>query len=97
MYLDTIVEKLSGTNVENGDVIMIPSPAGYHILMKCAPTDKAYELEANDVWFSNFASGLTALLFTDSAVPYLEQIKLNEKVYAKAPRMKEVAINYFYY
>ena len=97
MYLDTIVEKLSSADVKDGDVIMIPSPSGYHILFKCAPTDKAYELEANTVWFSNFASGLTAELFADQAEPYLEQIKLNEKVYAKAPSMKEVAINYFYY
>ncbi len=97
MYLDTIVEKLSSADVKDGDVIMIPSPSGYHILMKCAPTDKAYELEANAVWFSGFATGLTTELFADKAEPYLSQIKLDEKIYAKAPSMKEVAINYFYY
>ncbi len=97
MYLDTIVEKLSSTEVQNGDVIMISSPSGYHILMKCAPTDKAYELEANEVWFSGFASGFTAEIFAERAQPYLAQIKLNEKLYANAPSMKEVAINYFYY
>ena len=97
MYLDTIVEKLSSEDVKNGDVIMISSPSGYHILMKCAPTDKAYELEANEVWFTNFASGFTAEIFADRAQPYLAQIKLNEKVYANAPTMKEVTVNYFYY
>ena len=97
MYLDTIVEKLSSTEIQNGDIIMISSPSGYHILMKCAPTDKAYELEANQVWFSNFASGFTAEIFADRAEPYLAQIKLNEKVYAIAPTMKEVNLNYFYY
>lgn len=97
MYLDTIVEKLSSADVQNGDVIMIPSPSGYHILMKCAPTENAYELEANDVWFTSFATELTSELLTQYAEPYLAQIKMNEKVYANAPSMKEVAVNYFYY
>ena len=97
MYLDTIVEQLSSADVKDGDVIMIASPSGYHILMKCAPTEKAYELEANAVWFTNFVSGFTAEVFAERAEPYLAQIDLNEKVYAKAPTMKEVAINYFYY
>lgn len=97
MYLDTIVEQLSSADVKDGDVIMIASPSGYHILMKCAPTEKAYELEANAVWFTNFVSGFTAEVFAERAEPYLAQIDLNEKVYAKAPSMKEVAINYFYY
>ena len=97
MYLDTIVEQLSSADVKDGDVIMVASPSGYHILMKCAPTEKAYELEANAVWFTNFVSGFTAEVFAERAEPYLAQIDLNEKVYAKAPSMKEVAINYFYY
>ena len=97
MYLDTIVEQLSSADVKDGDVIMIPSPSGYHILMKCAPTEKAYELEANEVWFTNFASGFTAEIFEERAEPYLAQIQLNEKVYSHAPTMKEVTINYFYY
>ena len=97
MYLDTIVEKLSGTDTKNGDVIMISSPSGYHILYKCAPTQNAYDLEENNVWFSGFASNFTGMIFDDTAKPYLEQIKLDEKVYAKSPSMKEVAVNYFYY
>jgi hypothetical protein len=97
MYLDTIVEKLSSADVKVGDVIMIPSPSGYHILMKCAPTDGAYDLEANDVWFSGFANALTSELFADRVEPYLELIELNQKVYANTPSMKEVSANYFYY
>ena len=97
MYLDTIVEKLSSADVKVGDVIMIPSPSGYHILMKCAPTENAYELEANEVWFSGFATLLTGNLFEDRVESLRAEIKLNEKVYAKAPTMKEVAVNYFYY
>ncbi len=97
MYLDTIVEKLSDPNVKNGDVIMLSSPSGYHILMKCDFTDKAYELEENEVWFSGFASTLTSKLFADRCKSYLTEVKLNEKVYANAPNMKEVGVNYFYY
>ena len=97
LYLDTIVEKLSDPNVKVGDVIMISSPSGYHILMKCAPTENAYELEANDVWFSGFEALLTGDLFSNHTEPYRAQIELNQKVYAKAPSMKEVGVNYFYY
>ena len=97
MYLDTIVEKLSDPNVKNGEVIMLSSPSGYHILMKCDFTDKAYELEENEVWFSTFASTLTSKLFADRCEPYLADVKVNEKVYANAPGMKEVGVNYFYY
>jgi hypothetical protein len=97
MYLDTIVEKLSSADVKVGDVIMISSPSGYHILMKCAPTESAYDLEANKVWFSGFSTLLTGDLFADYTEPYRAQISLNQKVYAKAPGMKEVAVNYFYY
>lgn len=97
MYLDTIVEKLSSSDTKNGDVIMISSPSGYHILYKCAPTDKAYDLEANKVWFSSFATDFAGEIFDNNAEPYLAQIELDEKVYATAPSMKEVSLNYFYY
>lgn len=97
MYLDKIVEELSGADTKNGDVIMIPSPSGYHILFKCAPTQNAYDLEANKVWFSSFATDFTGMMFDDIAEPYLTKIELNQKVYAKSPSMKEVALNYFYY
>ena len=97
LYLNQIIEKLSGTDTKDGDVIMIPSTSGYHILFKCAPTQDAYDLEANKVWFSSFVSDFTGVIFDDTTEPYLAQIKLDEKVYAKAPSMKEVALNYFYY
>ena len=97
MYLDTIVERLSSPDAQNGDVIMIASPSGYHILYKCAPTDKAYDLEENKVWFSSFSTDFAGEIFDNNAEPYLAQIQLNQKVYAKAPSMKEVALNYFYY
>lgn len=97
MYLDQIIEKLSGTDTKDGDVIMIPSTSGYHILFKCAPTQDAYDLEANKVWFSSFVSDFSGMIFDETTEPYLAQIKLDEKVYVKAPSMKEVALNYFYY
>lgn len=97
LHLDNIVEKLSDPNAKDGDVFLLSSPAGYHIIFKCAPTDKAYEIEANQEWFTNFTTGLTGELFEQYAESYLTQIKLNEKVYANTPSMKEVGVNYFYY
>ena len=43
------------------------------------------------------ATLLTGDLFADRVEPYRSQIELNQKVYAKAPSMKEVGVNYFYY
>ncbi len=97
IHLDNIVEKLSDPDTQYGDVILLSSSAGYHIIFKSAPTDKAYEMEANREWFANFATGLTGELFTQRTEAYVGQIELNEKVYATAPNMKEVGVNYFYY
>jgi len=95
MYLETIVEKLEASDV--GAVTMIPSTSGYHIVMKFAHTDKAYEKEENEVWFKSFASGLTAQIFADRCEPYYDLITMDESVYQKAPNMKQVSVNYFYY
>ena len=97
MYLNEFVEELSNPDLKNGDVIMLSSPSGYHILMKCAPTDKAYELEENEVWFTSFASSIVSELFTNFSSPYTKDIQINERVYATVPSMKEVGANYFYY
>ena len=97
LYLDKIIEQLSSEDTKDGDVIIIPSSKGYHILFKCAPTQNAFDLEANKVWFSSFVADFAGEIFEATAEPYLSQIKLDEKVYAKAPSMKEVAPNYFYY
>ena len=97
MYLNEFVKELSNPDLKNGDVIMLSSPSGYHILMKCAPTDKAYELEENEVWFTSFASSIVSELFTNFSSPYIKDIQINERVYATVPSMKEVGANYFYY
>jgi hypothetical protein len=49
------------------------------------------------VWFKSFASGLTAQIFADRCEPYYDLITMDEAVYQKAPNMKQVAVNYFYY
>ena len=97
VYLDDIVEKLSDPTLPNGSVVLITSKSGYHIIMKCAPTEGAYDMEANQVWFTNFATNFAGEIFTDNAEPLMAKIKLNEKLYAKVPNMKEIATNYFYY
>lgn len=95
LYLDTLVEALE--TMQTGDVIKIRSAAGYHIVMKYDNTEKAYEKEENEVWFQNFASGLTANVFYELCEAYYEDITVDEAVYASAADMKRVAVNYFYY
>ena len=94
--LDEMLEKLSDPSIENGSVFVVTSHAGYRILFKCAPTDQAYDLEANEAWFESFPVFFTTKMFAEYAEPYVTQIEVNEKLYAKVPNMKEIAINYFY-
>ncbi|MBQ8310642.1 MAG: hypothetical protein IJX80_06495 [Clostridia bacterium] len=95
LYLDMIVEELE--NMEVGEVIKVESAMGYHIVKKYEITEKAYNMEENEVWFSSFETELTNHVFAEQATPYYEQIKIDETVLAEAKNMKQVAVNHFYY
>ncbi len=100
LYLDQIMEKLEKAEV--GDVVMVESESGYHIVMKQAHTEKAYELDENQTWFESsvwggFTDALTQRFFLEESAPYYEMITLDQKVYATAANMKSVKENYYYY
>ncbi|MBQ7335244.1 MAG: hypothetical protein IJW92_02070 [Clostridia bacterium] len=95
LYLDEIVEKLG--KAEAGDVLLIESTMGFHVIRKYENTEKAYEKEENEVWFENFEAGLSAEVFQSQCEPYLAQIVMDEKKWTETASMKEVPINYFYY
>ena len=84
---------------EIGDVIAVQSESGWHIIKKYAHTEKAYEKEENEVYFSDFNDQLTEQLLFDECQKLIPDIVVHEKVLAKAPKMKDVAINgkYTYY
>ena len=93
-YLDSIVEKLD--TMQEGEVTMVKSNFGYHIVKKYAHTEKAYENEANEAWFENFNARLIDELFLAECQALYADIKIDEAILAKAPSMKEVAPNYNY-
>ena len=93
-YLDQIVTELE--TMQDGEVSMVKSTSGYHIIKKYAHTEKAYEKEANEAWFETFYEDLIESLFLDECQKLYADIKVNEKVLANAPTMKEVKMNYIY-
>ena len=94
LYLDQIVTALE--SMEDGEIAMIRSNFGYHIIKKYPHTEKAYEKECNQTWFENFAQGLVEELFLEKCKTYFDSITVDQKVYASAPTMKEVGVNYNY-
>ncbi len=93
-YLSQIVTALDG--MQNGEVTMVQSKFGYHIVMKYAHTEKAYEKEGNEAWFESFYADLIESLFLDECQKLYTDISVNDKVLATAPTMKEVKVNYLY-
>lgn len=93
-YLDQIVTALE--TMQDGEVTMVKSNSGYHIIKKYAHTEKAYEKEANEAWFETFYEDLIESLFLEECQKLYADIKVNEKVLANAPTMKEVKMNYIY-
>ena len=83
--------------MENGDIAKITSDsAGYHIIMKYAPTPSAYELEVNEPWFQNFNSALVERLFLDECRTLSGSVVPNEKVLASAADIKRIGANFYF-
>ncbi len=94
LYLEEIVEKLK--TMEIGDVALVSSKFGYHIVKKYEHSEKAYENEVNETWFQSFNSDLIQSMFLAECRKYFSEIKLDEAVLASVPSMKDVGINYYY-
>ncbi len=90
-YLSEIEQKLDG--MEIGAVDWLASDSGYHIIRRYAPTEGAYNMEVNEVWFSSFADGLMAELFLAECETYLPQIAVDESVLAAAPSLAKTEAN----
>lgn len=93
-YLDATVSKLE--TMETGDVAMIESTNGYHIIMKYDHTEGAYDKEENSAWFQNFAAGLSAERFSIVCADIASSVRVDEALLATVPSIKELAANYYY-
>ncbi len=99
-YLDEIMQKLE--KAEYGDIVMVESASGFHIVMKQKPTEKAWENSVNDTWFSStmgegFEDALTQIAFEDAASDLYKLIETDTAVLEAALNMKAVKPNYYYY
>ena len=93
-YLDEIVKVLK--SAENGDVVMVESAFGFHVIKKYPHTEAAYEKEENSTWFEDFNSSLIEAQFQELCKSLYDDILLNESVFATTPSMTDIKINYYY-
>ena len=96
-YTTEIARQLSAANV--GDVIVVQSPEGWHIIKKYAHTQNAYEMEGNEGYFGDFNDKIMEKLLLSECQALYPYINISDKVLKNAPKMKDVAINgiYAYY
>jgi parvulin-like peptidyl-prolyl isomerase len=91
----TLLSALS--DMKTGEVKVVKTENGYHIVLKLDHTKKAYEKEENQVWFEDFASGLAYKNYREECLPYLSMITVDEDILKQAKDMKQVPVNHFYY
>ncbi len=92
--LDTLAVELAEMAV--GDVRMIPTENGYHVVMKYALPEDAVSNSAYAEWFSDLPARVEQYLFANKCKPLVDAIVVDEEILATAPKMVEVAANYRY-
>lgn len=93
-YLDDIAEKLSEMKV--GDMAVVESDYGYHVIYKYANEVGAYSKEEHKDAFSMFFGDLTDLLFREKCGEYETSIVYDEEQFEKTPDMMDIASNILY-
>ena len=98
-HFDKIISALD--EIEDGEVVCVQSSYGYHIIKKYAHTENAYEKEGNEDYFFNdyfkFYDDLVDDLMLAECQKYYGDIVVSEKVLESAPKMRDVAINSYYF
>ena len=94
MHLDDIVAALK--TMQDGEVAMIKSSEGYHIIRKYPHTEHAYDKEENEAWFEGFYDNLIKKLFLEECRSHYGDIQLDNAILAASATMKEVKSNYYY-
>ena len=92
--MDAILAALKG--MTNGEVKVVESSSGYHIVMKY-PLDRGkYNDSEYAEWFSEFDASLTNKLFRDKCGRYVDAVKVNDGNIGKATSIKTIGKNYDY-
>ena len=93
-YIKLILAELEGMSV--GDVAIVESNEGYHIIMKYDLEDEKYNDTQSSEWFSNLDSKIILDLFKKRTTDVFPNIKENTDNIAKARSITRVGINYDY-
>lgn len=93
---DYIVDMISElTEMKDGELRMVESDSGYHVIMKYELDDGAYDVKENADWFSSFSTDVMQWLFSERCAQYLDSIEVNEDVLSQVD-IKSVKHNFNY-
>ena len=81
--------------MEVGEIAMVESDYGYHVVMKYELDKGAYSNEANAEWFEGFNESVADMLFTNKCMEYADRIETDEELIATVD-MSAVKPNYYY-
>lgn len=94
-YMNNLYLELKEMN--DGDIRMVETEYGFHVIMKYEIEDGAYEDSKNEIWFENFNSVLVTEVFGNKCSSILPNIEVNKENLASAKSITEIAINYDYW
>lgn len=80
-YVDEVIS--AAFELEEGEVKMVESEYGIHIVKRLPLEDKGYSLSANSDFFTDFEDTLKTDIFTARLAAYEDDIKINEELLAK--------------
>ncbi len=92
-YIVDIITELC--RMEDGEIRMVESDSGYHVIMKYELDDGAYAVKENADWFSSFNTDVMQWLFGERCEQYLDDIKVNEDLLTHVD-IKSVKYNFYY-
>lgn len=96
-YIVDIIEQLC--QMEVGEIRVVESDYGYHVIMKYELDEGAYEDSDKSVWFENesnsFSDDVQQWLFESLCEGYLDRIEINETLLGQVD-MAMVSPNYYY-
>lgn len=85
-YINAIITALSG--METGEVRIVQSDYGYHVVMKYKLDAGAYSVSENDVWFEDFGSMVAQWLFDKKCAEHTGSIVIDEDLLAALDMIK---------
>ena len=93
-YMLAILEALE--EMEVGEVRMLETDYGYHVIMKYELDAKKYSSGEYAEWFGSFNGWLIDQLFLDKCKDILPDIVVNEENLAKARSIRQIGVNFDY-